>query len=579
MKPIKSSKPGIPIYVKVSGFIVFFIVVVSALLSVKFAESEKATDPVLTTDADLQSPVASQKSGFYPSPVVVDLSSDPGSEIYYTLDGSEPSMKSMLYKGSVLITGNVDDPLNLALIPTSTRWKPPLNDIYKGSVLRAISVSHDNKKSRELIQTFFINDSSKRRYSLPVIAITVNPDDLFGYSKGIYIMGKRYEDKDYYIKKNLSLNMPWWDYPSNYRKRGENSGRYAHVELFDTTGHVMEMNSVIRINGNATRGFSQKSIRVSLHEDYNNKTQGIKIFADSNITRVNSFVLRNSGNDWDKTMFRDAFMQSLMKGSELDLQDCSFVIVFINGEYWGIHDLRQRLDNNYLSNKYSLGKDSLVILEFEGRLVYGKKKDEKEFADFLKMVNKADLSNNDVYRLIQRQIDIQSFMDFIIANVYFCNGDWPNNNVKFWRFRNNKGSDSLGVRDGRWRWMLFDTDWGFGYSGSNAYEMNLLEKATRTGSVGVLFRALLKNREFVESFNERFQYHLNTRFKTERVLTAIDNFQHLLAPEMQEHIDRWRAIGSYEKWMANVDDLREFARKRPAIQKKQLAKFVSGQQK
>jgi hypothetical protein len=152
--------------------------------------------------------------------------------------------------------------------------------------------------------------------------------------------------------------------------------------------------------------------------------------------------------------------------------------------------------------------------------------------------------------------------------------------VKFWRYKNDKtGMDSLGVKDGRWRWMLYDTDWGFGYTGNDAFHLNLLEKARKIGSVGVIFDGLLKNKTFQEDFRRRFEYHLNTTFEKGRVLKTIDQFQKSLDPEIAEHIDRWRAIGSYENWKSYVQELREFAIKRPDVQMQQLNKFLNNSNK
>ena len=166
-------------------------------------------------------------------------------------------------------------------------------------------------------------------------------------------------------------------------------------------------------------------------------------------------------------------------------------------------------------------------------------------------------------------------MDVIIANVYFCNSDWPNNNVKFWRYNiegNNR--DSLYPKDGRWRWMLFDTDWGFGYTGNEDYKVDLLEKASKVGSHGIIFSGLLKNDLFLDTFVKRFDYYLNGPFSPAFVKKNIEQFQSKLQPEMEEHINRWRLIGSVQKWNNNIDVLRDFAEKRNEIQKQQLNKFV-----
>jgi hypothetical protein len=168
-------------------------------------------------------------------------------------------------------------------------------------------------------------------------------------------------------------------------------------------------------------------------------------------------------------------------------------------------------------------------------------------------------------------------MDVVIANVYFCNSDWPNNNVRFWRCK--ETIDSIDatpeVQDGRWRWMLFDTDWGFGYTGKEDYQLNLLPKAARVGSIGIIFSGLLKNELFFNTFIKRFKFHLNHSFEKNKVISKINSFETKLAPEIEEHINRWRVIGSYSQWLENVRDLKIFASKRPAVQTQQLNEFIT----
>jgi hypothetical protein len=582
MKPILKTTNKLSFSIKLTLFVVSVIATVSFFLSLKYSGNNKKEFPELVVSAQLTSPQCSCNGGWYTDNVLIKLTStDPNLKIYYTLDGSVPTLKSSTYDQPIVIQNRTAELNNLSDIPTSSRWKPPVDNVFKGTVLRAIAVSIDNKKSKELVRTFFVDERGASKYSLPTIELTVNVEDFFGYKKGIYVLGKNYEDKSDYIRKNISLDLPWWEYPSNYLKRGDNSERPVHIEFYEPDGKLGFENDVgIRINGNATRGFAQKSLRVCFDKKYGAEELNYKLFPDYNITKFNSFILRNSGNDWNKTMFRDAFMQSLMINSKLDIQAYRPAIVFINGEYWGVHNIRERFDENYIANKYAINKDSIVILELGGDLSYGIKQDVKDFRALLDFIKTHDLSQEANYSYVKTQVDFESLLDFIIANVYFCNSDWPNNNVKFWRYRKNEmANDSVGVKDGRWRWMLYDTDWGFGYTGKDASQLNLLQKATETGSIGVIFEGLLKNKEFVDVFVKRFQFHLANTFNKDAVIKKINQFQAILNPEMNEHINRWRVIGSYSNWNDYVEELRIFAIKRPDMQFQQLEKFIETNKK
>jgi hypothetical protein len=574
MKPILTSKPKTSIELRWIAILVFLLIVLSVVLSIKYRDSTEIGLTKLKLDEELPVPQCSASGGFYSNLVPVSLHSlDASDTIYYTLDGTQPSLVSLIYTKPLLITSRTADANDLSTIPSSPRWKPPIGEVFKGTVLRAI-VSGNHKKSAELVRTFFISEKGANRYTLPVIALTVNPGDLFGYKNGIYVPGRNYEDKDYYIRKNITLDIPWWQYPSNYLKRGDNSERPVHMEFYEQGGKLgFEINAGVRINGNATRGFSQKSLRICFNEKYGTPVLNYKLFPGYPLTQFNSIILRNSGNDWNKTMFRDGFMQSLMAGSKLDIQQYRPAIVFINGEYWGIHNIRERFDEYYIANKYKLSADSISILELSGQLVAGNKDNERAFAELLRYAENNDLSKDENYNYLTSKIEIESFIDFIIANVYFCNSDWPNNNVKFWRYQAIINSENHAPADGRWRWMLYDTDWGFGYNALSTPATNLILKATSTGSIGVLFNSLLKNKKFTALFLQRFQYHLNTTFYAPEVLHKIDQFQARLDQDIHEHIDRWRVISSYTEWLNNIEIMRDFAQKRPGLQAGQLNAF------
>lgn len=577
MKPILRTKKGLSSKLK-AAIAIFVVIAISAFLfTLKFSGNSKKDFADLHYSKNVIAPICSSEGGFYKTGFAIKLFvNESDATIYYTLDGSEPSLASTLYSKPILIEDRTKNKNYLSVMPTSPRWKPPIGNVFKGTVLRAIAVDAKNQKSEELVKTFFVDEKGNQRYSLPVISITVNSKELFGYNRGIYVLGKSYSDKDNYIRKNIPLDLPWWEYPSNYLMRGEDAEREARMEFYEPTGKLgFESKVGLRINGNATRGYAQKSLRVCFREKYGNSELNYNLFPSNPVKKFSSFILRNSGNDWDKTMFRDAFMQSVMKNSNLDIQDYRPSVVFINGEYWGIHNIRERFDENYLANKYKLSPDSVIILEMSGKLVRGQKGDEQEFLELLNFVSKNDLSVQKNYEYVRSKMDIESFSDFVIANVYFCNSDWPNNNVRFWRYNSESMSDSLLKKDGKWRWMLYDTDWGFGYNDLSSPSSNLLEKATKVGSVGILFSALIKNKEFVVEFLGRFQYHLNNTFYSSSVNQKIDQMKNSISPEIQEHIDRWRGIDSYEKWLSNIAVLKNFAQQRPDFQAEQLNTFFN----
>ncbi|MDQ3047935.1 MAG: CotH kinase family protein [Bacteroidota bacterium] len=555
------------------------IALLSLILGIKYSASQKVIFKKPVLDKKLIPPVCNMESGFYTSEFPVLLSSPENLPIYFTLDGTSPTRSSSVYSAPILITGGAMNEAPLSYISTSPRWKPPLNDVFSGIVIRASTFGPGNTKSNELIRSFFIEHDKRAYENLPVVSLVVEPDDFFGYENGIYVLGENYEDKDLYLRKNLRLDLPWWKYPSNYMKKGANADRKVFVEWFEP-GYKFGFSkrARIRINGNATRGFSQKSLRLSFDKNEAGPLL-YRIFPENTISSYSSIIMRNGGNDWDKTMFRDVLMQSLMSGSAVKTLVYRPAVVFINGEFWGLHNISERMDEDYISNHFHLSRDSVVILEVNGGKLGGTKKSEiSGFEDLVSFVSKNDMSQEASYKYVEERIEMNSFMDMIISNVYFSNSDWPANNVKFWRYRG-KNNFSHPESDGKWRWMLYDTDWGFGYTGKGAVNVNLLDKVRKSAYIGVIFGGLLKNPEFSRNFVERFRSHMTVRFNKTLVIEQINKLEETFAPCMQEHIDRWREIGSYYKWKAYVQELRDFAEQRPLIQEEHLKALVKKEAK
>lgn len=557
--------------------LVFFVIVLLSILwyEAKIISDEKTDKQKLVLNEILPAPQCTVNSGFYNSMINISLSSSqPNAIIYFTLDGTEPDENSNIYNSSIPVHNNDNRSSMLSEIPTSPRWSHPLDKVFKGIVIRAIAVT-GKMKSPELIRTFFISSQGKRRYTLPIIAITADPEDLFGFKKGIYVMGKNYEQKKNYIKKKIPLNLPWWRYPSNYLKRGDNSERPVHIEFFDSTlNFCFEINAGIRINGNATRGFSQKSLRLIFDEKYDDGFLTYPLFPETNVSKFKTLILSNGGNDWTKTMFRNSLTQTLMKQTNVSVQAMQPCIVFINGEYWGVHQLSERYDEYYFSEHYSLDPEKVTLVEIVNGSLAGNKNEVKAFQDLISFAKNNNLAVDSNYSFLEKRMDIKSFMDVIIANVFICNGDWPDNNVKFWRYKAPADSSHSGMKDGRWRWLIYDTDWGFGYNSPESVRLNLFSKLEKSRTIGVIFDKLLANKNFRQDFYQRFQHMLDRELSSEQVLTEINRMETVLSPEMKEQISRWRVIGSFSDWKRNVKDLKQFAEKRPGIQKQHLKELI-----
>ena len=545
--------------------------------------------------SEVAGPKFSHESGFYEEGFALVLTTpEAGGKIFYSTDGSEPAIdeKRMAmgstreYTGPITVNDKSAGRNRLSQIETSRidDYKPPEN-MFKAMVVRAVVVGEDQRRSGVVTHTYFVEEGVKERFSLPVLSLTVAPVTLFDDRYGIYVPGELYQN----------------DHPSNqlhntanYTQRGLKWERPAFVELFDPSGEVVFAQEIgIRIHGRASRGYPQKSLRLYAREEYSGEsTLQFDFFPGLNerlnrleVDKFETLILRTGGaGDMEDTMIADIIGQSLLENLQLDIQGNYPVIVFLNGEYWGIHNLRSRYDAGYFQNYYHIPPgDVVVLVGSESELYLGDPGDENLYTDMLRLIDEhydtngfrtvSTLADAQAYAAMSELMDMENYIDYNISQIYPNKVDWLGNNIWYWRKKVDCALPESGEmygHDGKWRWMVIDMDSGF----KDRY-FNSMENVTTEGSQGTyLFRSLLQNEEFRRSFINRLADLLNTNFKTEVVLSKIDEVQQIYEPEMEEHILRWGMPGgSLAGWRANVEEIREFARARPEELRQQIADY------
>lgn len=490
-------------------------------------------------------PTFSHIGGFYNKGFTLELHSEvEDGRIYYTLDGSDPNEDSYQYfEKEKIIIDNQDNAI----------------------VVRAKVITDDDQKSETITHTYFVNQDIQERFTLPVISLVTDASNLFDEDTGIY------------TEENASMVGIDWERP-------------IHIEFFEKDGSKgFGQNAGVRIHGGISRNRDQKSLRLYADSKYDSLDffsyeifKGLKKKNTSETKdQFKRLLLRNSGNDWNYTMFRDALMQQLVEPlGTMDTQAYRPSIVFINGKYWGIYNIRERYDDYYLAHTYDVPRDKVVILEDDGLVVEGRTSDGIHYEQMLEYIEQNGLRKNSNYEYIQTMMDIENYRDYYIAQTYFGNTDWPHGNILYWRHKADEYIESAPYgHDGRWRWMLFDTDHGFGifsksedrYGGKHDFSHNTInwvmtELDGRSGKStwpNFLIRSLMENETFRTDFLNRYNDLLNSYFLPGVVIDQIDEMQSIVEHEMPNHIKRWGAISSMEKWCSNVDVLREFALKRP----------------
>lgn len=458
-------------------------------------------------------PSFSAAGGFYSGPVTLTLSSqDSGAIIYYTTDGSIPG-------------------------DTSNRYEMPIS-VLQTSVVRAVCYLNGALPSKTITNSYIINFETQ----LPVISISTAPFNLWDDQWGIYVLGDSAEPDYPYFGANF-----WQDWE-----------RPIHIEMFENDGtNAFSVDAGVKIFGNWSRAQAQKSLAIFMRDTYGDKKIDYRIFNDKPISSFESIVLRNAGNDWGYSMFRDGLLQTLVKDIGLDHQAYRPAVLFLNGEYWGIHNIREKVNEAFIADNNNVDKDSINLLELDGS--YALAGSNTDYQNLLNFLETKDITIQSNYDSVKKMMDVSNFIKYEVAEIYFDNTDWPGNNIKFWR------SQSL---LGKWKWILFDTDFGFGLFDPIAYRHNTLAFALEPNGPGwpnppwstFLLRTLTLNSDFKNEFINTFADHLNTTFLSERVISLINQFRGTLVQEISRHKLKWPE--SVFDWENNIEGMRQFASNR-----------------
>ena len=275
------------------------------------------------------------------------------------------------------------------------------------------------------------------------------------------------------------------------------------------------------------------------------------------ITSFKSIVLRNSGNDYGNTRFRDGMMTNLVKDMNTDIQAFEPIVLYLNGEYWGILNMREKVNEDYLESNHGVDANEVDILEGQSDIVEGSNGDYKELLDFMNINN---LANDSYYEYVANEIDVDNFIDYQLSQIYFNNRDWPGNNIKFWQPH---------ADGGKWRWIMYDTDFGFGIYGGNDYTLNTIQFALEPNGPGwpnppwstFMLRKLVLNGKFKNRFVNRFADIINTTFVSEKVIAQIDSIAAIVEPEILNNYKKWSNPSSAQ-WESSVQTMRNFAKNR-----------------
>ena len=548
------------------------------------------------------------KAGFYSNLTIEPPTPQKGGQIKCTFDGSFPTQNSESITQAKQITQN-----------TVVRCSEFVN----------------GQAADTTTQTYFINET----VSMPVVALTVNHTDMFDSSRGLYATGDLTNNGGMGMMGgfgggNVSdNNNPKCTEPCQQANFWKDTELPVHVEYFEkgssTTEKTWEIDAGISIIGNWSRYKPKKSVAIKMdNDDYGDKVLKYSFFKTRpEAKKMKSFNLRNNGNRFWTDYFGDPMLVSLMEGTEVDYQRSLQVVVFYNGEYFGIHDLRERLNRSFVETNYGIDSKSINVVKNCGNGDQGcvngwapsgtNGASSAEFGQLTNMITSGNFAgeNNPSYEEVKQKLNVSSFAQYMIAEMYIHNGDWPNNNIRAW------GSPEKGIP---FKFMIFDVDHGYGFSpgisGFDTESQNMFQwvlgSATMDNgqgngqqpggqdpgqggqwpgmgggigggigggwgfgggantTIGNMLKKLLANPDFKRLFINQGCILLNDYLTYEKVQKAVQTMAAMIpSSEQQRDEQRWPRNQSAFTWSPSGSDLLRFAQNRTQAFRQELANY------
>ncbi|MCL2282215.1 MAG: CotH kinase family protein, partial [Fibromonadales bacterium] len=421
--------------------------------------------------------------------------------------------------------------------------------LAKTAIMRCVQFIEGAYPSEPIMRTYIIGE---RLPNLPVVSIAVDPFDMFDPVEGLYSTGP-----------NASPNQPY--YGANYWRDTELP---VQLDFFEAgANHAWSYPAGLEIFGNYSRQNPKKSVAIRFKEKYGQKNLKYSLFpSHPHLTTFKGFILRNNGSNYGQDYIRDMMMTSLTEGLGIDYQKGRAVIVYYNGKYFGIHNLRERANSRYFETNYGIDKDNIDLVKAGNQVSKGS---DEDYQDILKWLGNITLSENNL-KLLEQRIDVNNFTNVFQSEIYFANRDWPGNNMKRWR-SNSPPS--------KWKWFIYDTDFGFDYPYDNNKNIKMLDFVTDPAGPDwpnpphstLILRKLLQNESYKNAFINRFSLLLATYFSPAKVEARINALMQAIANEVPLDQSRWNLNAS--RMSSQLTIIRNFGQDRASQMQTEIEQF------
>ncbi len=500
--------------------------------------------------ASASTPVIEGPSGVAEEGDPITVRSTGGGDLLVSIGAEDPARAGTEFRSG--ISPDHAAASRILAIPLAMQWRHPKAGLPAAQIVKAAEIDPLGRIGPQKVRTFLFHDHG----DLPVISLVADHNALFSADSGIMVVGDYYLRAEEKGSRSYQRDPRWWKYPGNFMGRGKEWQRDGHLEFFDRDGQPATSAEVgVRINGQMTRGFPQHALRLLFNSPFDPWNEGIAGYR--------SMVLRAAGNDQIKAMMRDAFQQELCADLPFEVSKAWPTVLYINGAYWGVHHLRERIDDDELARRYSIPAKQITILEDAVALYKG---DPQQVQEFTRLLAQVENGSMDMDRS-RGAMDVDGFLAYMASQMILGNMDWPEQNVKYWRFTGEKGE---GVRDGRWYFIMGDSDLSFGANASPETDP-FIRVRNSSAPIARLFRAMMRDPVIRQAFVRKMDQLIEGELSTARMLEGIDRMVALIGPEMDRHTARWRKPADRAAWEREVQVMREFAKRRATVVKDRSA--------
>lgn len=516
----------------------------------------------------------SKETGYYNKEFRLRITGGAGNKIYYTLDGSEPTIDSKVYDRSepiIISDASVNENVYSARTDISTGfltdyieafsydapgYTVPKDLVDKCNVVRAAVFDEEGNVLDEKEAVYFVGFQDKTAYEdVYTVSIVTDPENLFGYEKGIYTLGAKWDEfeENSLGKEDVKKGEYWWWWPTNYSNGGLEWEREANVTVFnDNHGLLLSEECGIRIQGGGSRGFLPKSIGCYARDEYSgNNRFSADLF--SNNKNPHKFVLFSGGDD-NVFKLKDYLVNTLAQ--DLNFATMKFIpcVVFLNGEFWGSYYMIENYNAGYIADHYGVDKENIAMFK-NSEIKEGTPEDKDLYYEMIYYISPSDMTNPEYYEQACKMIDIDSTIDYFAAQVYIARlGDWPDTNYALWRTETPEDSE---YGDCKWRWMMFDVN-----SGGLDFENVENDTLTYILENKDMFNSLYQNEEFRVKFINRLLQIGKEVYSLERVNELIDHYVKCMKEPVLKSNLRFYNEEFEEAFDNNVEQMRTFFEKR-----------------